>query len=161
MLSSLPYPEAKLLSEYLLLDKRLGQLSDGQQAWLKAVDGITDRIHGRVNTNGTVTGRCTHHSPNMAQVPAVGAPYGKECRSLFGPPEGYYQIGCDASGLELRCLAHYLARYDGGAYAQVVLHGDIHTTNQKAAGLPDRNSAKRFILKVRMTTEETLLTKIM
>ena len=144
VLSSLPYPEAKLLSEYLLLDKRLGQLSDGQQAWLKAVDGITDRIHGRVNTNGTVTGRCTHHSPNMAQVPAVGAPYGKECRSLFGPPKGYYQIGCDASGLELRCLAHYLARYDGGAYAQVVLHGDIHTTNQKAAGLPDRNTAKRF-----------------
>lgn len=144
VLSSLPYPECQKLSEYLMLDKRLGQLSDGAQAWLKSV-GSDGRIHGQVNTNGAVTGRCTHHHPNIAQVPAVGTPYGYECRALFGPPEGYYQLGCDASGLELRCLAHYLTRYDGGAYQDIILNGDIHTANQKAAGLKDRNAAKRFI----------------
>lgn len=144
VLSGLGFPECGPLIEYLLLEKRLGQLSDGAQAWLRSI-GNDGRIHGQVNTNGAVTGRCTHHHPNIAQVPAVGAPYGEECRSLFGPPRGYYQLGCDASGLELRCLAHYLTRYDGGAYQEVILHGDIHTTNMKAAGLQDRSMAKRFI----------------
>ena len=125
VLSGLGFPECGPLSEYLLLEKRLGQLSDGAQAWLRSVE-YDGRIHGQVNTNGAVTGRCTHHHPNIAQVPAVGAPYGEECRSLFGPPDGYYQLGCDASGLELRCLAHYLTRYDSGAYQDVILHGDIH-----------------------------------
>lgn len=144
VLSHLDYPECKTLSEFLLLNKRIGQIAEGNQAWLKAVkpDG---RVHGGVITNGAVTGRCTHHHPNIAQVPAVSAPYGKECRGFFGPPHGYYQLGCDASGLELRCLAHYIARYDDGAYAQEVLHGDIHTANQRAAGLETRNEAKRFI----------------
>lgn len=69
-----------------------------------------------------------------------------ECRALFNPGmEGYVQLGCDASGLELRCLAHYMANYDGGEYAKVILEGDIHTVNQKAAGLPTRNDAKTFI----------------
>jgi DNA polymerase I len=81
----------------------------------------------------------------MAQIPAIHSPYGKECRSLFGPPEGWMQVGCDASGLELRCLAHYMSAYDGGAYANVILTGDIHTENQKAAGLETRDQAKRFI----------------
>jgi DNA polymerase I-like protein with 3'-5' exonuclease and polymerase domains len=38
-----------------------------------------------------------------------------------------------------------MAAYDNGAYADVVLNGDIHTTNQEAAGLPTRNNAKTFI----------------
>ena len=144
ILSKMDYPEAKLLNENLMVSKRISQLAEGAQAWLKAIkdDG---RIHGAVTTNGAVTGRCTHHHPNLAQVPSVGAPYGAECRALFGPPHGYYQLGCDASGLELRCLAHYLTKYDGGAYRDVILFGDIHTTNQQAAGLETRNEAKRFI----------------
>lgn len=137
-------PEAKLLIEYLMINKRIGQIAEGDQAWLKVL-AADARIHGAVTTNGAVTGRCTHHHPNVAQVPAVGAPYGEECRALFGPPAGYYQLGCDASGIELRCLAHYLARYDGGKYMEVLLNGDIHTENQKAAGLPTRADAKRFI----------------
>jgi DNA polymerase I-like protein with 3'-5' exonuclease and polymerase domains len=144
VLQKLPYDEAPLLSEYLLLQKRIGQLATGNQAWLRLV-GSDGRIHGRVNTNGAVTGRCTHHNPNLAQVPAVGAPYGTECRELFYAPEGYSMVGADASGLELRCLSHYLTRYDGGAYRDIVLHGDIHTENQKAAGLATRAEAKRFI----------------
>ena len=147
ILTALPYPEAKELSRYFLLQKRLGQIGEGRQAWLK--NAICENgqyiIHGRVITNGAVTGRCTHSSPNIAQVPAVGSPYGEECRALFHAPTGWLQIGCDASGLELRCLAHYMARYDNGAYADIILHGDIHTENQKAAGLETRNQAKRFI----------------
>lgn len=142
-LTGLHTPEAKALCDYLMIQKRIGQIAEGANAWLKLErDG---KIHGEVITNGAVTGRCTHNRPNMAQIPAVGSPYGEECRSLFGPPPGWLQIGCDASGLELRCLAHYMAAYDGGAYARVILHGDIHTENQKAAGLETRAQAKRFI----------------
>ena len=127
-----------------MVAKRLGQLATGNQAWLKHVkaDG---RIHGSVNPCGTVTGRATHANPNVAQVPHVGSPYGQECRELFRAPEGWFEVGVDACGLELRCLAHYLYPYDKGAYAHVILNGDIHTLNQQAAGLPTRNAAKTFI----------------
>jgi len=144
-LKDLPYPPAKLLSERFLIEKRIGQLAEGDQAWLKLERN--GRIHGSVNTIGAVTGRCTHSAPNVAQVPGVGAEYGKECRELFCVDDGFKQVGADASGLELRCLAHYMARYDGGAYAKIILEGDIHTENQKAAGLPTRNNAKTFISK--------------
>ena len=135
--------EALKLSEYLMITKRLGQLSEGKQAWLGMLKN--GRIHGRVNTNGAVSGRCTHNRPNMAQVPASRAPYGKECRELFTAPKGKVLVGADASGLELRCLAHYLWRWDNGAYAKKILDGDIHTENQQAAGLETRDQAKTFI----------------
>ena len=143
-LEGLKYPEVPLLIEYLTVEKRLGQLSEGKQAWFKAVkaDG---RVHGRVNQNGAVTGRMTHSSPNMAQVPSSTSLYGPECRALFGVPKGKLQVGADASGLELRCLAHFMGRWDGGAYSKVILDGDVHTTNQHAAGLESRNDAKTFI----------------
>ena len=140
ILSQLPYPEAKPLATYLMLEKRLGQLAEGKEAWLKHV-GKDGRIHGRVNPNGAVTGRMTHSTPNMAQVPSGGSPYGKECRALFRAPEGKVIIGCDADALELRCLAHFMARYDDGEYVQVVLEGkkedgtDIHSVNARALGL--------------------------
>lgn len=135
---------ALTLTEYLMIIKRLGQLADGKQAWLKAVQA-DGKIHGRVNPCGAVSGRATHSSPNIAQVPHNGAPYGKDCRSLFHVPDGWWQAGIDACGLELRCLAHYLAPYDDGHYADVVVNGDIHTLNQKAAGLNKRDEAKTFI----------------
>jgi DNA polymerase I-like protein with 3'-5' exonuclease and polymerase domains len=143
-LDRLGYAEAKPLLEYLLIQKRIGQLAEGKEAWMKMVkeDG---RIHGRVTTNGAVTGRCTHSKPNMAQVPRVGSEYGKECRELFTVPSGKRLVGCDASGLELRCLAHFMARFDDGAYANELTKGDIHTVNQRAAGLPTRDNAKTFI----------------
>jgi DNA polymerase I-like protein with 3'-5' exonuclease and polymerase domains len=139
----MPYPEAKPLCEYLMIQKRLGQLAEGKEAWVKLEKN--GRIHGRVNTNGAVTGRCTHSNPNMAQVPAVRAPYGKECRELFKVAPGYKMVGADASGLELRCLAHFMGKWDNGAYAKELLEGDIHTANQKAAGLETRDQAKTFI----------------
>lgn len=143
VLEGLPYPEAKLLAEHFLVEKRIGQLAEGDQAWLKLVKN--GRIHGSVNTNGAVTGRCTHSNPNVAQVPRVGSPYGAESRALFTTTPGFVLVGADLSGLELRCLAHFMARYDDGAYAKIVLEGDVHTVNQLAAGLPTRNDAKTFI----------------
>lgn len=133
----------KDIEELLMLNKRLGQLADGKNAWLSMID--TDgRIHGSVIPNGAVSGRATHSRPNVAQVPHVGSPYGKECRELFNSGD-WYQAGIDACGLELRCLAHFMYPYDAGKYAHTILNGDIHTMNQKAAGLPTRNDAKRFI----------------
>jgi len=143
VLEKLPYPEAKLLAEHFLVEKRIGQICEGDQAWLRLER--KGRLHGSVNTNGAVTGRCTHSNPNVAQVPRVGSAYGAECRALFTVSPGKVLVGADLSGLELRCLAHYMARYDDGAYATVLLEGDVHTVNQQAAGLPTRNDAKTFI----------------
>lgn len=132
------YPEAKLLGEYLLCNKRLGQIAEGKEAWLKHLRKFGDgRIHGGVKTNACVSGRCSHVSPNMAQVPSVGHAYGAECRSLFTAPEGWMLIGTDASGLELRALGAWLAHFDGGEYAKLVsTEGfDIHTYNAKLFGI--------------------------
>lgn len=130
-------PEAKLISKFLLLQKRIAQVS----SWIEAIreDG---RVHGKVITNGTVTGRMSHQSPNMAQIPAVYSPYGKECRALWIVNKNYKLVGVDASGLELRMLAHYM---NDERYTNEVVNGDIHTANQIAAGLESRDKAKTFI----------------
>jgi DNA polymerase I-like protein with 3'-5' exonuclease and polymerase domains len=140
ILKAMPYPEARLLEEYLLIEKRLSQLAQ----WIEhCKDGV---VRGDVNTNGAVSGRMTHSDPNMAQVPRCGSPYGSECRALFRPTrKDWVMVGADASGLELRMFAHYLAMYDGGSYAEVVCNGDIHTHNQQMAGLKTRDQAKTFI----------------
>lgn len=156
ILSELPFEPCKVLAEYFLIQKRLGQVAEGNQAWLK-VEEFSEvhgrkahRIHGRMNTIGTATFRCSHSSPNMGQVPSVEnaegpVPYGHECRELFEPEQGMVLVGCDASGLQLRALSHHLAAYDEGAYVEVVTTGDVHTANQLAAGLPSRAKAKKFI----------------
>jgi DNA polymerase I-like protein with 3'-5' exonuclease and polymerase domains len=136
-LEGLDIPEAKAINEYLMLQKRIAQI----ESWLKALGG-DGRVHGKVITNGAVTGRMTHMSPNMAQVPNSGSPYGEDCRDLWIVDKGYKLVGIDASGLELRMLAHYMK---DDAYTSEVVSGDIHTANQKAAGLETRNQAKTFI----------------
>lgn len=148
-LGGLDYPECKLLNTYLMIEKRIGQLAEGDNGWLKLVKN--GRIHGRVNPMGTRTGRMSHFSPNVAQTPACDAPYGPEFRACWVADEGHVLVGVDASGLELRDLAHYLHPLDRGAYAEMVLNGnsadgtDIHTQNQKAVGFLSRNSAKTLI----------------
>ena len=144
VLSKLDYDVIPLLLKMLLLSKRIGQLAEGRNALLKCV-ASNGRMYGRVNPNGTRTGRMTHKEPNMAQVPSVDSPYGREFRSLFTVEDGYTLVGIDASGLELRIMAHYLNSFDEGAYIKEILDGDIHTKNQKAAGLDTRPDAKRFI----------------
>lgn len=143
VLSKLVWPEAKLMAEYFTVQKRIGQVAEGDQAWLSHVEN--GRIYGGVNSMGAVTRRMTHSNPNVAQVPSNKKPYGEECRDMFTVSTGSVLVGCDASGLELRVLAHYMGAFDGGAYAEIVLSGDIHTANQKAALLPTRDAAKRFI----------------
>lgn len=150
-LESLDIEEAKLLAEYLLIEKRIGQIQGGKEAWLKWArwnpKGFA-AIHGEVMSIGAVTHRAAHKKPNLAQVPKVGSPYGKECRGFFFAPPGWSLVGADMSGLELRCLAHYMAKYDGGAYGKIILEGDIHAANRDALGLdgkPGREKAKTFI----------------
>lgn len=150
VLEALEFPEGKILAHYFNVKKLIGMVAEGDNAWLKMVrkDG---RIHGRVNTLGAVSRRCTHSSPNMAQVPSGRSYKGHEARELFCVPKGKKLVGCDADALELRTLSHYMARFDAGAYGVAVDQGDkdagtdIHTLNQKSAGLPTRDDAKTFI----------------
>jgi len=129
--------EAKLIADFLLYQKRLAQV----KSWTEAVaeDG---RVHGAVISTGAITGRMAHRNPNMAQVPGVYSPFGEECRSCWTVSEGHKLVGIDASGLELRLLAHYMANEE---YTNEIINGDIHTANQKAAGLESRDKAKTFI----------------
>lgn len=215
------FPVAETLADLLAIRKLMGQLADGNQAWLKVYNETTGCIHAYVNPCGAVTTRATHAFPNLAQVPAVrkkkakvsdlqiienptgivrpnalwrGGPvlvlnkgkrfdswtkadldakdedgkylikrddagnpivdvvilglkggWGYECRSLFTVWEGWKLVGSDLAGIELRCLAHEMAKYDGGAYGQVLLEGDIHAENQRLAELETRDTAKTFI----------------
>jgi DNA polymerase I-like protein with 3'-5' exonuclease and polymerase domains len=111
------------------------------KSWIENVDE-GGRVHGQVRTNGAITGRMTHSNPNMAQVPRVGTPYGEECRSVWTIEDGNVLLGADASGLELRMLAHYM---NDPSYTKEILQGDIHTKNMEAAGLTQRDQAKTFI----------------
>ena len=139
VLDKIDLPEAQMFSRYFLLQKRTGLL----KSWIQECSD-QDRVHGRVLTLKTITGRMAHHKPNMAQVPAVYSPYGKECRELWtiSNPDTHQLVGTDASGLELRCLAHYMG---DEKFTNEVLTGDVHTANQKAAGLQTRDQAKTFI----------------
>lgn len=148
ILEAMSIPEAKLLNEYFLLDKRLGQIGDGKNGWLKCEkDG---RIYGRVNTNGAVTGRMTHNSPNVSATPKVQSEYGPECRACWTADDGEVLVGCDASSLELCELGHFLARYDGGAYASAVTSGkkedgtDTHGIHKAALDFNDREKGKTW-----------------
>jgi len=148
ILRKLPYPGCDELFKHFLLSKRISQLAEGDNAWLKLER--SGRIHGYVNTNGAITGRCTHSVPNIAQVPASYSPYGKECRALFQASTGRVLVGCDADGLELRALAGYLKKYDRGIYGKAAVDGnskdktDIHSINQKILGIDSRDTAKTF-----------------
>lgn len=136
-LADVDIPEAKMVNESLMLTKRISQL----KSWLEAVED-DGRVHGYVNSIGAVTGRCTHSKPNMSQVAGVNVPYGKEMRQCWSVPKGKALVGIDLSGIELRCLAHYMRDDE---YTKELLEGDIHTKNQKAAGLETRAQAKTFI----------------
>lgn len=139
VLSSLPYPEAKLLGKFYDYQKVIAMLAEGEQAWFLHLTQ-DDRIHGGVNSMGASTGRMTHNSPNLAQIPSRGD-LGHVCRELFVVPKGYKLVGCDASGLEVRCLCHYM---DDENYTKMATAdgADIHSINQEIAGLPTRDGAK-------------------
>jgi len=143
VLKTIKEPDLKLTADrfakYFLLQKRAVMV----ESWIEACDK-SNRVHGKVMTLRTVTGRMAHNSPNMAQVPATYSPYGKECRGLWTISDAmnYKLVGTDASGLELRCLAHYL---NDTSYTDEILNGDIHTKNMELAGIKNRDQAKTFI----------------
>ena len=136
-LEDVEIPEAALIAEYLMIQKRVGLID----SWLKHADDITGRVHGGVISNGAVTGRMTHHSPNLGQVPSVNKPYGVECRRLWTVDDGNVLVGTDLSGIELRCLAHYMQDPE---WQEELLNGDIHQKNADAAGIT-RPQAKTLI----------------
>lgn len=139
-----------LIQRYLMIQKRIGALAEGDKAWLKYSETPDGFIHGSINPNGAGTGRATHSHPNMGQVPSAKSAYGPECRALFGAHfarhlrgwENAVQVGRDASGLELRCLGHFGAKHDGGAYVEQVLNGDVHWANALAAGIAEAGAVR-------------------
>jgi len=162
IMGKLIYPEAPTLALYLMINKRIGALAEGDQAWLKVVTP-EGRIHGTVISIGAPTHRCSHHHPNITQVPKVrekkingkkvilkgeAGGYGFECRDLFVvDKEKHIQmmlVGADASGLELRMMGHYMAKFDGGSFAKELLEGDPHDKNAAILGelAPNRDAAK-------------------
>jgi len=137
IIEALPFKEIEPLKNYYILDKRLGQLANGSKAWLKVVKP-NNRIYGSILQSGTLSGRPSHHSPNLSQVPANDKFYGKECRELFKVAEGKVMIGVDADALEMRTLAGFLKPLDGGEFIKTLLEGkkelgtDMHSLNAKA-----------------------------
>jgi DNA polymerase I-like protein with 3'-5' exonuclease and polymerase domains len=145
VLAGLEWSEAKFLARMFMIQKRLGQLAEGNNAWLKLEN--KGRIYSTINTNGAVTGRATHATPNLAQVVSVNAEYGDKCRELFTAKEGCLLVGADMSQLELRMLGHYMHPFDDGDYAKEVIDGDVHTRTLQALELKpnQRPLAKKFI----------------
>ena len=127
-------PEAKLISEYLMLQKRIAQI----ESWLEALED-DGRVHGRVTTNGAVTGRATHSSPNLAQIPNTSSPYGAECRECWTVEDDKVLVGVDLSGIELRCLSHYM---QDAEWQRELLEGDVHWKNTQAFGLVPMGTVK-------------------
>ncbi len=136
-LEGVDIPEAQLIAEYMMIVKRDAQIS----SWVEAQEA-DKRVHGEVDTIRAVTGRMGHSKPNVAQTPASYSPYGEECRSCWTVPAGRKLVGVDAAGLELRMLAHYM---NDEEYTNEIINGDIHTANQRAAGIDTRDNAKTFI----------------
>ena len=110
------------------LTKKLGMISEGVNAWQKLVT-TSSRIHHHCSV-ATATFRCAHRKPNLAQVPSD-----ERFRRLFTATPGLRLVGADLAGIELRMLAHYLARYDGGRYTKILTTGDIHQTNADKIGI--------------------------
>ncbi len=130
-LTEINIPFSLACAKCLTIKKKLGMISEGVNAWNKLVTG-EGRIHHHCSVS-TNTFRCAHRNPNLAQCPAA-----PEFRELFTASPGMVMVGSDLSGIELRMLAHYLGRYDGGRYADILLNGDIHQVNADKIGITRR-----------------------
>ena len=131
ILTEIGTPLALQFLKCLELTKKLGMISEGVNAWLKLCT-TASRIHHHCSV-ATSTHRCAHRRPNLGQVPADG-----EFRKLFTASPGLLMVGADLSGIELRMLAHYLARWDEGRYARLLLEDDIHQINADKIGISRR-----------------------
>lgn len=153
VLKKLDYPEVQPLLKFLRVDKQWTQLAAPPKkngvggGWIHHADDSGEfRVHGYVNSNGAVTGRMTHSRPNSANIDKA-----HEMRALWIPGKGFVIVGCDAEGIELRNLAHFLFPYDGGALTRAVLEGDksngtdAHSMNRKNTELWSRDGAKTLL----------------
>ena len=136
-LSHCSIPVAETLATYFMLQKRSALV----KSWVKSCTD-ENRVHCKYRTLGAITNRMSCVDPNLQQVPAVRVQYGKECRELFKAATGNKLLDTDAAGLELRVLAHYM---NDDKFTKEVLEGDVHTANQRMAGLDTRDQAKTFI----------------
>ena len=130
-LTEIDIPFSRACAKCLTIKKKLGMISEGVNAWNKLVT-TKGRIHHNCSVS-TNTFRCAHRKPNLAQVPSD-----KEFRELFTASPKHIMVGADLSGIELRMLAHYLGRYDGGRYADILLNDDIHQVNADKIGITRR-----------------------
>lgn len=155
-LENMEHPAGKLLKRYLKLSKDQSQVSaDTKGGWLRHYNEETHAIHHRVDLLGATTHRATHSKPNLAQVPA-----GHDFRAIFTAPPGRVVIGADLKNIEIRVLAHYLAKYDNGKYAKAVLSRDMHWYHAKLAGFWtkddcgwDENTATAEMVKARKASK--------
>lgn len=154
--------EYKLFAKWKMLYSRMSWL--GTQCAPNVRNG---RIYGRCNSLGAVTNRMTHSNPNLGNISSLQhaedketgeeyvlmgeeGRYGYECRELFQCTQdgNHVLLGSDADALELRMLAHYM---NDNEFTKTILEGtkadgtDIHSVNQRKAGLPTRSNAKTFI----------------
>ena len=130
-LMEIDIPFSRQCAKCLTIKKKLGMISEGVNAWNKLVT-TKGKIHHNCSVS-TNTFRCAHRKPNLAQVPSD-----KEFRELFTASPKHIMVGADLSGIELRMLAHYLGRYDGGRYADILLNDDIHQVNADKIGITRR-----------------------
>ena len=128
ILKEIGSPTALAFLRILTITKMLGMISEGANAWLKLCTSAS-RIHHHCSV-ATSTFRCAHRNPNLAQVPSDS-----RFRELFLPSPGQVMVAADLSGIELRMLSHFLAKYDGGRYADILLNGDIHQVNADKIGI--------------------------
>ena len=153
VISSLTYPEAKDIARIKLLTTERNYLQDYQRRLPYTRDG---KLHASTDPQRAVTGRMGSSQPNLQNVNREG-----RVRSLFIPRDGWSLVGVDASGLEARMLAHFLYPFDNGAYARLVLTGDIHANTMKVVGIKDRNVAKTFMYAVHYGAKERKITMVL
>jgi DNA polymerase I-like protein with 3'-5' exonuclease and polymerase domains len=130
VLKELGSEDALAFFRILELTKQLGMLTQGANAWLKLVKNGRIHHHCSVSTN---THRCAHRRPNIAQIPSE-----EPMQRLWIPSEGMVMVGADLNAIELRMLAHYLSRYDGGRYGDILINDDIHQVNADKIGVTRR-----------------------
>jgi DNA polymerase I-like protein with 3'-5' exonuclease and polymerase domains len=160
VLDALPalYPEFAGIAEHYTLGRRLGQLANGKKAWTKNV-GADGCIHGGIIHIGTPHSRAAHLDPNLAQVPSSkrGKPFAAECRALFRARDDWVFVAADQAGLQDRGFAHYLAAFDGGAYAATFANagaGDTHWQSAINLGLVPASTVRNKQSKVHEVVRE-------
>lgn len=114
------------------------------------IEGLMDNIRpdGRISSvinSLAATGRATHR--NIVNIPGASSFFGKQMRKIFSCRKGWKLVGTDSDACQIRMLA---GRMNDPDYTETVVNGDksngtdIHSVNQRAAKLPDRDSAKTF-----------------